>query len=84
MSDYQVRKWNGWHHHMALVILALSFIVRERLENKIDYPLLSSRDVRIMIIALLTGDIALIEKRKRQMRIRHRQRYKDIMRYYKI
>ena len=83
MSDYQVRKWNGWHHHMALVILALSFIVSERLESKIDYPLLSCRDVRIMIIALLTDDMALIEKRKRQMRIRHRQRYKDIMRYYK-
>ncbi len=83
MSDYQVRKWNAWHHHMALVILALSFIVKERIENRTDFPLLSSRDVRIMIIALLTGDIALIEKRKLQMRIRHRQRYKDIMRYYK-
>lgn len=24
MSDYQVRKWNAWHHHMALVMLSLS------------------------------------------------------------
>jgi len=39
MSDYQVRKWNGWHHHMALVILALSFIVKERLKNQDDCPL---------------------------------------------
>ena len=31
LSDYQVRKWNGWHHHMALVVLAMSFILRERL-----------------------------------------------------
>jgi len=83
MSDYQVRKYNGWYHHMALVILALAFIVNERIENKTDLPLLSSRDVRILIIALFTGDIAQIEKRKLQMRIRHRQRYKDIMRYYK-
>ncbi|GBC60877.1 transposase [Desulfonema ishimotonii] len=83
MSDYQVRKWNGWYHHMALVILALSFIVRERLENKNKYPLLSCRDVRIIIVALLTGDIALIEKRKRQMLHRHRQRFKDIERNFK-
>ena len=82
MSDYQVRKWDGWHHHMALILLALSFIVKERLVNKIDYPLLSCRDIRIMIIALLTGNMDLIEKRKQQMRTRHRQRYKDIQRYY--
>lgn len=82
MSDYQVRKYNGWCHHMALVILALAFIVKERIENKNSLPLLSCRDVRIIIVALFTGDIALIEKRKLQMRTRHRQRYKDIMRYY--
>jgi SRSO17 transposase len=81
MSDYQVRKWSGWHHHMALVILAMSFIVKERVQNKTDYPLLSCRDIRIMIIALLIGDNNLIEKRKLQMEFRHRQRYKDIQRY---
>ena len=83
MSDYQVRKYNGWYHHMALVILALSFIVKERIENRTEIPLFSCRDIRILIIALFIGDLALIEKRKRQMRIRHRQRYKDIMRHYK-
>jgi SRSO17 transposase len=23
MADYQVRKWNAWHHHMALVMMAM-------------------------------------------------------------
>ena len=81
MSDYQVRKWNGWHHHMALVILAMSFIVKERIKDKMEYPLISCRDIRIMIIALLAGDTNVIEKRKLQMEYRHRQRYKDIQRY---
>src|SRR5688500_3140961 len=27
MAQYQVRKWNGWHHHMALVMLAMSFLL---------------------------------------------------------
>jgi len=25
MADYQVRKWNAWHHHMALVMMAMLF-----------------------------------------------------------
>jgi SRSO17 transposase len=28
LGDYEVRSWRGWHHHMTLVILALSFLVR--------------------------------------------------------
>jgi SRSO17 transposase len=82
MSDYQVRKWNAWHHHMALVMLSLSFIVKERIIYKVEYPLLSCRDVRLMIIALLIEDQDLIEKRIGQMEFRHEQRRKDIERRY--
>lgn len=84
MSDYQVRKWTAWHHHMALVMLALSFIVKERITFKIEYPLLSCRDVRLMIIALLNKDPVLIEKRIEQMKYRHEQRRDDIERHYKV
>jgi len=28
MGDYELRSWRGWHHHMTLVILAFSFLVR--------------------------------------------------------
>lgn len=83
MSDYQVRKWTGWYHHMALVMLAMSFIVRERLLNRTDYPLLSCRDVRLLIIALLTNDRNLVDKRLKQMKKRHRQRDRDIQRHFK-
>jgi SRSO17 transposase len=83
MSDYQVRKWKGWYHHMALVILAMSFLVRERLLNRNSYPLLSCRDVRLLIIALLTKDKHLVDKRLKQMHTRHKQRQKDIQRYFK-
>jgi len=27
MSDYQVRKWNGWHHHHALVLMASLYLL---------------------------------------------------------
>ena len=80
MSDYQVRKWNAWHHHMALVMLSLSFLVKERILNKNDYPLLSCRDIRLMIIALLLNDPSAVERRIAQLENRHEQRRRDIKR----
>ena len=81
MSDYQVRKWNAWHHHMALVMLSLAFLVKERIILKQDYPLLSCRDIRLMIIAMLLNDPVAVDKRIAQMEIRHEQRRRDIERY---
>jgi SRSO17 transposase len=83
MSDYQVRKWNAWHHHMALVMLSLAFIVKERVLYQEDCPLLSCRDIRLMIISMLLNDPAAVDKRIEQMEVRHTQRRKDIERYYK-
>jgi SRSO17 transposase len=84
MSDYQVRKHNAWYHHMALVMMALAFIVKERIIAKEEYPLLSCRDLRLLIIALLLKDPPLIEKRMAQMAARHEQRQRDIDRRYKL
>lgn len=30
MTDYQVRNWNAWHHHMALVLLAMLWLAKEQ------------------------------------------------------
>jgi SRSO17 transposase len=81
MSDYQVRKWTAWHHHMALVMLSLSFLVKERIEKGESYPLLSARDIRLLIIAMLLNDPDAVDRRIAQMDIRHEQRRKDIERY---
>jgi len=29
MDEYQVRTWEGWHHHMALTLIAVWFLVSE-------------------------------------------------------
>ncbi|MFV0438567.1 MAG: IS701 family transposase, partial [Desulfopila sp.] len=34
MGDYQVRGWYGWHHHMAMVLMAMLFMLQERLRHK--------------------------------------------------
>lgn len=30
MSNYQVRNWKAWHHHMSLVLLAMFWVVKEK------------------------------------------------------
>ncbi len=35
MADYQVRGWLAWHHHMALVMLALLFLITEKMHCSI-------------------------------------------------
>ena len=33
MADYQTRGWVAWHHHMALVMLAMLFMLSEKVHN---------------------------------------------------
>ncbi len=49
MADYQARGWVAWHHHMALVMLALLFLLKERTLHAKTLDLLSCQD----IVALL-------------------------------
>lgn len=49
MADYQVRKWRGWHHHMALVGAAITFTLGERQRTSPTSPLTSVRDVVEMV-----------------------------------
>lgn len=38
MADYQVRTWEGWHHHQGLVLLASWFLTQETRRGKKTYP----------------------------------------------
>ena len=37
-GEYQVRTWRGWHHHMALSLIAPWFLVGEARRGKKDGP----------------------------------------------
>jgi SRSO17 transposase len=82
MSDYQVRKWQGWHHHHALVMMACLFMLKQRLAHEADYPLMSVRDARLLIMARLFGTDEDVEQRLEQMRVRHEKRQKSIDWWY--
>jgi SRSO17 transposase len=83
LSGYQVRGWLAWHHHQALVMMASLYLMKIKLEEKPNYELMSVRDARIMIIAHIYADQKTITLLHNQMLKRHKDRKRDIDRYYK-
>ena len=72
LGDYQVRGWVGWHHHMAMVLMATLFMLEERIESGEDLPLTCS-DIEWVLKQMLPargrteGEIlTLLEKRLRK------------------
>ncbi len=74
LSDYQARGWRAWHHHMALSLLAMLFMLEERLQRQDTHPLLSCADIRILLSHFLPGRDTTEEEVRRQMHQRHRKR----------
>jgi len=83
LSGYQVRKWNAWQHHQSLVMMAALYVLTIRIAQKPEYELMSVRDARIMIIAQLFDNQKTISKLHDQMAVRHKNRQRDINRFYK-
>ena len=78
MADYQVRKWSAWHHHIALVMMAMLFMLSERISHKEVYPLLSCADIENLLAHFLPRRDVTEEEVILQMELRHRQRQKAI------
>ena len=78
MADYQVRKWKAWHHHMALVMMAMQFMLIERIHHKDTYPLLSCADIEKLLARFLPRRDVTTEEVIYQLEHRHRQRQNAI------
>ncbi len=74
MDEYQARSWQAWYHHMALVMMALLFLLREKLLQSEALPLLSAADVKLLLARLLPRRDVDPEETIRQIQRRHRQR----------
>ena len=53
MDEYQVRTWPGWHHHMALSLLAVWFLITETHRGQSLAPALTLPQVRYGLSLLL-------------------------------
>jgi len=79
MADYQVRGWLGWHHHMAMVMMALLFMLKERELNKRNLELLSCQDITEIISYYLPRKDKTEEQIFQNMLNRHKQRQDSII-----
>ena len=74
MGQYQARGWRSWHHHMAMVMMAMLFMLEQRLKNSEAYPLLSCTDIVSILSFFLPHRMATEEEVFRQMVVRHLRR----------
>lgn len=78
MADYQVRVWRGWHHHMALVMIAMLFLLEERIQNEQEIPLLSCADITTLLARFLPRRDITKKEVIRQLQVRHHHRQSAI------
>ena len=79
MADYQARGWQAWHHHMALVMIALMFLAKERLVHReITASMLSCHDLIDILRHKLpskvrTDDMTAMSKERHRRRLESMQ-----------
>jgi SRSO17 transposase len=78
MGDYQARGWIAWHHHMALVMLAMLFMLKERKLQAQDHDLLSCQDIVELLNHFLPRADTTTEAIFENIERRHRKRRASI------
>ena len=83
MAQYQVRGWQGWHQHLAMVTLAMLFATQQKLANRDCAPLLSTHDIVELLSYYLPSRQKSEDEMFRQLLERHNARLNSINHYYK-
>lgn len=83
LDEYQARGWKAWHHHTALVMMAMLFMLQQKLEHRETNPLLSSADIKLLLARFLPQPEMAVEEVIGQMEYRHKQRQRAIDSAYK-
>lgn len=81
MTDYQVRTWRAWHHHITLTIMALHYMLEQKILHENDVPLLSCPDIKFFFAMTLPQKAKTQKDVLDLIQIRHQQRHRDLMRY---
>ncbi len=74
MGEYQARGWLAWHHHMTMVMLAMLFMLEQRLNHQEDIPLLSCADIATVLKSILPRRDVDEAEVLRQLEVRHKKR----------
>lgn len=81
MTDYQVRGWRAWHHHMAMTIMALQYMLEQKIYHENEIPLLSCHDIKFFFAMNLPSKTTNAEQVWSLIQKRHEQRQSDLNRY---
>ena len=74
LGDYQARGWTSWHHHVAMVSMAMLFMLEQREALREDLPLLTCADIEWALRQLLPSRIMDVEELYRILQDRHKKR----------
>jgi len=73
MDQFQTRKWVAWYHQIALNIMTMCFMLKEKLFCFKDLPLLSARDIKDWLCFNLAKERTEMDMLQ-LMFLRHRRR----------
>jgi len=73
MDQFQTRKWLAWYHQVALKIMTMGFMLKEKLLNFKELPLLSARDIKDWLRFALAKELTEFDVIQRIYN-RHRRR----------
>lgn len=81
MTDYQVRTWRAWYHHIALTIMALHYMIEQKVEHEEQIPLLSCPDIKFFLAMNLQRKASTELQAWELILKRHELRQKDLERH---
>lgn len=74
IHQYQVRLFKAWYHHIALTMMALLFMLEQRIQNKEEIPLLSCADIKLMLANTMANKLKNENELWKAIELRHQNR----------
>jgi hypothetical protein len=82
MDAYQGRTWEGWHHHMALTLIAVGFLVGETHRGQQLTPALTLPQVRYGLSVLLMKVFCTLSLASICRHVQRQLRRNELARFY--
>ena len=77
MDQFQTRKWMSWYHQIALNMMVGCFMLKEKLLNQDEIPILSARDIMDFLFFKFYKELTE-DRLLKQLKERHIKRQYDI------
>jgi hypothetical protein len=82
MDAYQMRTWQGWHHHMVLSLMAVWFLISETHRGQQWTPALTLPQVRYGLSVLLLETLVTLGVSSIGRHVQRQLRRNELARFY--